>query len=530
MDDYLGLYEEIWKRLHDNIMTQFNDYPLSILCTYTISYEHVQRIDNSAARFLDLFAHLDSSDIYYSLFTPILKRTIAKKHLLPTWFLDSVETELDFSQKIQILLDYSLIERQHETSSYTIQPTIHEWCFESSRASKDETASLATSVIGSACFSIDNSADWLYQNRLIDHCSHLHFCIEKNPEYFARDKRWDPTVCFAYFSIGNFTSIHGKLKEAEAMYLRALTENKGEGGADAATFKIINNLGLLYDKLGNMEKAEEMYLRALAGKEKVGGDDIVSTLETVHNLGVFYRFEGKTEKAQEMFVRALTGKEKNLGIHHRSTLKTIHQLGTLYMNQNKPQEAETLYLRTIASVEAQGSAGGDGGDGDDIANHPLLLEIINSLAVLYYNQNKMQEAEILLLKSLHGCEISRDPNDKFSLDARYNLAVVYDETARFEDAVRELSVAVEGYVRTLGAGHRQTVQAVDLLGKFVGKMRDRERCEGEGGVEGGERGGERGGEKMEQEQEEEEGGEEVEVGVEVEATEQQHVRKKARLS
>ena len=156
--------------------------------------------------------------------------------------LGSVETEVDFSQKIQILLDYSLIERQHETSSYSMQPMIHEWCFELSRASKDEIASLATSVIGSAFFSIDNSADWLHQKRLIDNCSHLHFCIQKNPEYFARNERWDPTVCFAYSSIGNFTSNHGRLKEAEEMYLRALTENKGDGGADNATFKIINKL------------------------------------------------------------------------------------------------------------------------------------------------------------------------------------------------------------------------------------------------------------------------------------------------
>ena len=274
-------------------------------------------------------------------------------------------------------------------------------------------------------------------------------------------------MCFAYSSIGNFTSNHGRLKEAEEMYLRALTENKGDGGADTATFKIINNLGLLYEKQGNMEKAEEMYLRALAGKEKVEGDDIASTLETVHNLGVFYKSQGKTANAQELFLRALTGKEKNLGIHHRSTLKTIHQLGTLYMNQNKPEEAETLYLRAIAGVEAK--AGDGGGGGGVFATHPSILEIINSLAVLYFTQNKTQDAENLLLRSLSECEICRDPDEKFFLDAKYNLAVVYDETSRFQDAVQQLDVAVEGYMRTLGAAHQQTVRAVDLLGRVIGK-------------------------------------------------------------
>lgn len=294
---------------------------------------------------------------------------------------------------MQILLGYALIEEaqnEAETSSYAIHPMIHEWCFEMNmiRASnKNEIASLATAVIGSACFSIDdiNSADSspLHQNRLLNHCTHLHSLISKYPQHFARNARWDPTICFAYSSIGNFFSrSHGRLKEAEAMFLLALTEEKGNGngdggegnggGEDTASFKTMNNLALLYDKQGDVEKAEEMYLRALKGKEKVGNengkgegedkgegegksdDDMASTFETVHNLGVFYKFQGKTEKAEEMFLRALTGKEKTLGLHHKSTLKTIHQLGTLWMNQNnnnKTSKAETFYLRAIAAVK-----------------------------------------------------------------------------------------------------------------------------------------------------------------------------------
>lgn len=417
----------------------------------------------------DLFAHLDPSDIWYSLFTSILERTIAKS-LLPTWFSRSVRSESEFIQKIQILLDCSLIEKRCETSSYAIHPIIHDWCFNLSRVSQDEIASLATSVIGSACFSIDDSADWQHRKGLIDHCSHLHFCIEKNPQDFARNERWETMVCFSYSSIGNFTSSHGRLKESEEMYLRALTENKGDGGADASTFKIINNLGLLYDKQGNMKKAEEMYLRALAGKEKVGDDNLSSTLETAHNLGVFYKFEGNIEKAEEMFLRALRGKEKNLGIDHKSTLKTIHQLGSMYIISEKVKEAEKLYLQALAAVEKNGSA-------DPTSS---IFEIMNSLGVLYFGQNKMKEAEELFLRALTECEKFRDPDAKLSFDTRYNLGVLYDEQSRFQDAAQQLNLAIEGLARTLGSEHRQTIQAVNLLETVhekMGNMRGKKEVE-----------------------------------------------------
>lgn len=158
VDDYLQKYEETFKKLHNDKANQLPDYSYSVISTYTISYEHVQRIDTSAARLLDLFAHLDPSEICYSLFTPILKRTIAKDILL-TWFSSSVKTELDFTQKLQILLDYSMLKPRYETQTYAIHPIIHNRCFSLSRASGDDIASLATSVIGSACFLVDKSTD-----------------------------------------------------------------------------------------------------------------------------------------------------------------------------------------------------------------------------------------------------------------------------------------------------------------------------------------------------------------------------------
>ena len=78
-----------------------------------------------------------------------------------------------------------------------------------------------------------------------------------------------------------------------------------------------------------------MYMRALEGKEKALRRDHTSTYRIVNNLGILYSGQGKLEEAEQMYLRALAGYEKALGPDHTSTLGTVNNLGMLYRNQGK---------------------------------------------------------------------------------------------------------------------------------------------------------------------------------------------------
>jgi hypothetical protein len=95
-----------------------------------------------------------------------------------------------------------------------------------SGTSNDEIASLAVSVIDSTCHFTDSSANWLHRKRLLNHCSHVHFCIEKKPQNLESNERWEQALYISYHAIGDFSREQGKMKEAEEMYLRALTGRK----------------------------------------------------------------------------------------------------------------------------------------------------------------------------------------------------------------------------------------------------------------------------------------------------------------
>ncbi|KAH8431005.1 tetratricopeptide repeat protein [Aspergillus melleus] len=52
-----------------------------------------------------------------------------------------------------------------------------------------------------------------------------------------------------------------------------------------------------------------------------------------------------------MYRRALAGKERALGPDHTSTIETVNNLAVLYYDQGKLQEAEEMYQRALAGKE-----------------------------------------------------------------------------------------------------------------------------------------------------------------------------------
>ncbi|KAI8272665.1 hypothetical protein K4K60_012077 [Colletotrichum sp. SAR11_57] len=72
---------------------------------------------------------------------------------------------------------------------------------------------------------------------------------------------------------------------------------------------MFDSFGNLYSDQGRLKEAEAMYERALQGKEKALGPDHTSTLNTVNNLGILYKDQGRLKEAEAMYERALQGKD-----------------------------------------------------------------------------------------------------------------------------------------------------------------------------------------------------------------------------
>ncbi|OLN92294.1 Kinesin light chain 1 [Colletotrichum chlorophyti] len=231
----------------------------------------------------------------------------------------------------------------------------------------------------------------------------------------------------------------GRLKEAEAMYDRALQGcEKALGPDHTSTLATANNLGLLYREQSRFQEAETMLGRALQGKEKALGPDHTSTLDTVNNLGLLYKSQGRLKEAEAMYEQALQGYEKTWGPDHTSILNTANNLGNLYSDQGRLQEAEAMYERAL-----QGYAKTWGPD------HTSILVIPNNLGLVYRDQGRFEEAEAMLRRALYGYKKALGPDHTSTLHTANNLGLFYKTQGRFEEAEAMFERALHGFEKAL---------------------------------------------------------------------------------
>ena len=72
-----------------------------------------------------------------------------------------------------------------------------------------------------------------------------------------------------------------------------------------------------------------------------------------------------------MYLRALKGYEKAWGAEHTSTLDTVNNLAVLYYNQGKIVEAEEMYTRALEGFKKIYNA-----------DYPRVLSVLSNLSLL----------------------------------------------------------------------------------------------------------------------------------------------------
>ncbi|KAG9233416.1 P-loop containing nucleoside triphosphate hydrolase protein [Amylocarpus encephaloides] len=302
---YLELYDMSWQELHGQMRKQ-PDYPgRGITTTWQISFDEVERRDIRAAKLLRLWGYLDHQELWYRLL-----RWPTSAQAAPNWPQQITSTEVSFLAIVDTLLDFSVIEKNDNSETYSMHVVVHEWIKASFDRRKDDgLLQMAITSIGLAVPESNAKDAPIIQRRLLPHLSQL-------LQYWSHVT--DDQDCI------NETV---KLAEAEQMYQRALQgKEKAWGPEHMSTLETVNNLGNLYLNQGKLVEAEQMYQRALQGKEKAWGPEHMSTLDTVHNLGLLYANQGKLVEAEQMYQRALQGQEKAWGPEHTSTLDLSMEL------------------------------------------------------------------------------------------------------------------------------------------------------------------------------------------------------------
>jgi tetratricopeptide (TPR) repeat protein len=383
----------------------------SVATTWTISYEAIREEHTGAANLLLLWSMLDNKDLWYGMFAAACERSAEIVKELSQLIGSIATDEFDFHEAMDLLRSYSLIEDFEDVQSYTTHSVVHRWAYHyGARQIEPQLARAAILLVGWAIPTMVNRDNSMIQRRLLPHaqaCSRLFSQVVAERSTEPRDNltpyretgKNKNNVLPALHMIGVLYADQGKLKEAEAMYIRVLQGKEEELGPNhTSTLATVSNLGLLYINQGKLEEAEVMCIRALQGYEEFGPKD-TSILETVNNLGNLYNAQGKLREAEGMYMRALQGKEEALGPKHMSTLITVSNLASLCADEGRLKEAEVMYIRALQGYE---EAFGP--------KHAWTLDTVNNLGLLYADQGKPDEAKAMFSWAMQGYEEALGPN------------------------------------------------------------------------------------------------------------------------
>ncbi|KAF7510444.1 hypothetical protein GJ744_006723 [Endocarpon pusillum] len=277
----------------------------------------------------------------------------------------------------------------------------------------------------------------------------------------------NPDTLTCVHNLASVLNDQGKYKAAEEMNQRALDGyEKVLGKEHPDTLMSVDNLASVLRDQGKYKAAEEMHRRALDGFEKVLGKEHPNTLTCVHNLAFVLRDQGKYKAAEEMNRRALDGYEKVLGKEHPDTLRSVNNLTLVLRDQGKYKAAEEMLQRALDGYEKVLGK-----------EHPNTLTCVHNIAFVLRDQGKYKAAEEMNRRALDGFEKvlgKEHPNTLMSVD---NLASVLRDQGKYEAAEEMHQRALDGYEKVLGKEHPDTLRSVDNLASTLSNQGKYEAAE-----------------------------------------------------
>ena len=170
-------------------------------------------------------------------------------------------------------------------------------------------------------------------------------------------------------------------------------------------------------------------------------------------------FDSKIDEAIPLAEQALAMAEKQLGKETAKYAQLANRLAVLYRSKSRFGEAEQLLKHAIAVREA--------------ADPNQLVDSLNDLGLIYWDTGRYAEAEPLLQRCLEQYATRRGPKHEYTATAATNLALLYRDMGRFDDAERYM-LQGKGIREELAAPVRD-VELSNSLNNLAGLLRERGR-------------------------------------------------------
>jgi tetratricopeptide (TPR) repeat protein len=424
-------YQELYKAEGNKLLIErgrFGDHA-SVAVTFALAFEKVSGNSSAAADLIRICAFLAPDAIPEEIFSEgaaELGENLRK----------TASSPFEFAQVLKEAGRFSLLRRNPADKTLGIHRLVQAVVRERmTEAEQGEWAERTVRAVSRALPDVEYP-NWPRVERFLPHALVCAILIEE----FAF--QFEPAAHLLY-QAGSYLDDRARYAEAERLYMGNLAiVEKALGPEHPIMAPSLNNLALLYNRLGRYAEAEPLYERALAIGEKTLGPEHPNVAVYLNNLASLYNNLGKYAQAQPLLERSLAIDEKALGPEHPGVAPDLNNLASLYSRQGKYIEAQPLLERALAIDErALGP------------EHPNVATCLNNLATVYNHLGKYAQAQPLLERALAIDERALGPEHPDVGPDLSNLAWLYSRQGKYVEAEQLLKRALAICEKALGPAH-----------------------------------------------------------------------------
>ena len=451
--EYVNLYRKHRKDLLVERGAHIPEHPDAVgATTWDLSFQHIERENPAAAKFLRLCAFLAPDAIPEKLIIWGASHCTAQLQKL-------AGSEKHLKDVIKLLYSYSLIQRDAATQMLLIHRLVQAALIDALSVEVREAWKRRVLRILIAAFpeaSFEAPFEELVRcGQLLPHVQGYALDIEYEPIA----TQLEATVLFD--RAGNYLREQGQYPEAQVLLQLSLTLREQHLSAnDLALAKSLSNLAGLYFYQDRYQQAISLVERAFAIRQQRLGTDHQETTESLKHLALLYLRQEQYEQAEPLLVQALATSEQQMGQESPGTTNRMTNLALLYLGQERYGKAESLFKRAF-SINKRCLG----------ADHPETGRTMENLAFLYLKQGRYRRAEPLLYRafSIHAQNSGLEsPDTAYPLHGLAELWRMQKNYAQSE-SMHQYVLSIRQH--HLGEEHLDTAESLQALADLYQEWR-----------------------------------------------------------
>ncbi|PSN58828.1 TPR-like protein [Corynespora cassiicola Philippines] len=458
----------------------------SIMITWQISFNYIQRARPSAADLLSLMSFFDPQGIPETLVfcrreageasqvshgrraraVRSLKRIFRRdksNHIdreqrqESSGADDSNDDRRRLDDDLTMLRDYSFLAVVGDGTTFEmhalVQLAMHKWLQANNQFERWKQQFISNL---SAAFPTGHYENWESCRALFPHAKSA---AGQKPQEASSLEEWAMLMYRAAW----YAEQIGDVANAEALAVQSMKVRKKVLGPDHEdTLWSIAMVADAYSLGGRYKEAEALRMKVMETRKTKLGDDHPDTLTSMANLASTYSNQGRWDKAEKLFVQVVKTRKMKLGDGHPSTLGSMANLASTYMTQGRWDQAEKLEVEVMRTLK------------DKIGpDHPDTLTVMANLASTYRNQGRWDDAEELEVEAMRTRKDKLGPDHPDTLSSVADLALIYSNQGLWDKAEKLQVEVMKTSKDKLGPDHPSTLASMKNLA-FTWKDQGRE--------------------------------------------------------